>query len=324
MRVVAEPFGSEPVDQLGGLAALRKCQRAQSPVDEHRLEACGLAERRGPEAELPVEQRRVPEHDGALGPWGGVVADHGHRLAEQRCAQLARVRDRRRREHELRLGAVDAGEAPQAAQDVRHVRPEHTAVHVCLVDDHVAEIREDVAPAVVIRQEADVDHVRVGENHVRPLADLLSLLGRRVAVVDSRLEPGHAERCQRAELVLGKRLRRVEVEGAALGVTSQLVEHREVEGKRLPRGGAGRHEHVRAAARCVPHGTLMLVELWDCHGVTHARVELVRQRRRPCLARRLGGEVRQLLALEQTLPTQHVDAHLSDASLALPGCPGRG
>ena len=107
-------------------------------------------------------------------------------------------------------------------------------------------------------------------------------------------------------------------------MTCQLVEHREVEGERLPRGGAGRHEHVCSSVRRLPHGALVLVELWHRHGVAHARVELVRQRPPPCLARGLGDEVRQLLTLEQPLPTQHVDAHLADASLALPGCPARG
>ena len=123
------------MDQLGRLAALGEGQRAQPALDEHRLERRGLGERRRPQAELPVEQRRVPEHDRALGARCRVVADHGHRLAEQGRAELAGVRDRRRREHELRLGAVDAREPPQPPQDVRDVRAEHAAVDVRLVDD---------------------------------------------------------------------------------------------------------------------------------------------------------------------------------------------
>ena len=47
------------------------------------LELRGLGQRRAAQAELGVEQRRVPEHDRALGAWRRVVADHRHRLAEQ-------------------------------------------------------------------------------------------------------------------------------------------------------------------------------------------------------------------------------------------------
>ena len=98
--------------------------------------------------------------------------------------ELAGVRDGRRREQELWLGVVDPREPTQPAQHVRDVRAEDAAVHVRLVDDDVAEVREDVAPAVVVRQDADVEHVRVREDEVRPLADLPAALARRVAVVD--------------------------------------------------------------------------------------------------------------------------------------------
>ena len=132
------------------------------------------------------------------------------------------------------------------------MRTEDAAVDVRLVDDHVAKVREHVSPAVVIREEPHVDHVRVGQDHVRPLADLQALFGRRVAVVDRGLEPGDLEGRQRAELVLRERLGRVEIERAALGLPRQLVEHREVERERLPRRGAGRHQHVLAAMRRHP------------------------------------------------------------------------
>ena len=45
------------------------------------------------------------------------------------------------------LGAVDARDPAQAAQHVGDVRAEHAAVGVGLVDDHPAEVGEEVAPA---------------------------------------------------------------------------------------------------------------------------------------------------------------------------------
>ena len=44
------------------------------------------------------------------------------------------------------------------------MRSEDAAVHVRLVDDDVAEVREHVAPAVVVREDADVEHVRVRQD----------------------------------------------------------------------------------------------------------------------------------------------------------------
>ena len=68
------------------------------------------------------------------------------------------------------------------------MRAEHAAVHVRLVHDHVAQVLEDVPPAVVVGKDPDVEHVRVREDDVRPLPDLPSLLGLRVAVVDRRAQ----------------------------------------------------------------------------------------------------------------------------------------
>ena len=188
-RVVAEPVGGEAVDQLRRAAALGETERAQAALDQVGQQLRGLAEGARAEAELLVGERRVPEGDRPLGPRRGVVADHGRLDAEQPRAELAGVRDRRRGEQELRLGAVDPREPPQPPQDVGHVGAEDAAVDVRLVDDHVGEVREHVTPAVVVRQHAHVEHVRVGEDQVCPLAHLPAAVDGRVAVVDSHLQP---------------------------------------------------------------------------------------------------------------------------------------
>ena len=136
--------------------------------DEAREQARRVAESARADAELGVDQLGVPERDRPLGRRRGVAVDHGRRLAEQRFRQLRGVRDRRRREHELRLRPVRAGEPAQAAEHVRDVRAEDAAVDVRLVDDDVAQVREHVAPAVVVREHADVEHVRVGQDRRSP------------------------------------------------------------------------------------------------------------------------------------------------------------
>ena len=136
-----EPVGGEAVDQLGRLAALREADRAQAASDEPGQQLRRLAERARAQAELGVEERRVPERDRPLGARRRVVADDRPRRAPSSArAELAGVRDRRRGEQELRLGAVDPREPPQPPQDVRDVRAEDAAVDVRLVDDDVAEV----------------------------------------------------------------------------------------------------------------------------------------------------------------------------------------
>ena len=89
-------------------------------VDEPGQQPRRLAERARAQAELGVEERRVPERDRPL------RARRRRRrrrrstsTPSERARELARVRDRRRREQELRVGAVDAGEPAQPAEDVR-------------------------------------------------------------------------------------------------------------------------------------------------------------------------------------------------------------
>jgi hypothetical protein len=127
------------------------------------------------------------------------------------------------------------------------VRAEDAAVDVRLVDDDVAEVREHVSPAVVVREDADVEHVRVREDEVRPLADLPAALARRVAVVDRRLQALEPQLAERARLVLRERLRRVEVERARLRLARDRVEHGQVERERLPGRRARRDDDVLAA-----------------------------------------------------------------------------
>jgi hypothetical protein len=62
---------------------------------------------------------------------------------------------------------VDCTDAEQAADDARDVRPEHAAVHVRLVDDERLDGPKDARPAVVVGQDCDMQHVRIGEDDVR-------------------------------------------------------------------------------------------------------------------------------------------------------------
>ena len=190
------------------------------------------------------------------------------------------------------------------------MRPEDSAIDVRLVDDDIAEIGEHVAPAVVVRQQADVDEIGIREDRVRGGADPPPVLGRRVAVVERRPEPRKAVAGERPKLVLRERLRRIQVQDAGLPVARDRVENREVEGKRLAGRRPGRDENVLAAARGFPRRRLMGVERRHTDGVARAVGQLVRQRHVSPRALGLGPQVGELLALEQPLPAEDIDCHL--------------
>ncbi len=80
-----------------------------------------------------------------------VRRDDRRGLAGECERKLGRVRDCRRREEKLRPAPVHQREPPQSSQDVGDLRSEDTPIDVCLVDDDVAQVREKVAPAIVMR-----------------------------------------------------------------------------------------------------------------------------------------------------------------------------
>ena len=152
---------------------------------------------------------------------------------------------------------------------------------------------------------ADVEHVRVRENEVRPLADLPASLARRVSVVDRRLEPFQPEFGEPACLVLRERLGGIEVERARLRIACDRIEDGEVEGQRLPRGRAGGDDDVLAALRGLPGLGLVPVERGDAGGDKRrrdARVEIVGKLLDTRFAGWFAPAVRDLLAFEKVRP----------------------
>ena len=267
-----DAIGGEAVDQLGGLAALCEADRAQTARDEPGHQERCLRERARTDAELRVEERRIPEHDLALCVSRCVRLDDRRCLAGQCERELTWIRDRGGGQQELGLGAVDAGEPPQPPQHVADVGAEDAAVDVCLVDDDVAQVVQHVAPPIVVGEDADVQHVRVRQDHVRAAPDLPPPLGLRVAVVDRGTKSRQAEPREAARLILGQRLRRVEVQGACGRLARDRVEHREVESERLPGRRTGRDDDVLAACGRLPRLGLMGVEAADpCSGRARLR-----------------------------------------------------
>ena len=265
----------ETVDELGSLAALGKTDRAQAARDEGSQQPRRVAERAGPQSELGVEQLGIPEDDGSLRSSCGVVVDDLRLDPGQRRREVSGIGDRRRREQQLRLGSVHPCQTAEPAQDVADMRAEDAPVDVRFVDDEIAQVVHHIRPAVVVRQHSHVEHVGVREDHVRPFANLPPALCRSVAVVDRRADVRRPELCERARLVLGQGLGRVEVERPSFGLSGDRVQDGQVEAERLPRRRARGEDHVLPAPGCIPRRALMEIELGDGEHFAQARLELV-------------------------------------------------
>ena len=116
---------------------------------------------------------------------------------------------------------------------------------VDLIHHHVREAMEEVRPAIVEREDGDVQHVGVGEDHVGSATNTGPLVVRRVSVIDRCSDFRQVESIQRSRLVLCKGLGRVDEQRGPLGVLKRGFDDRDLEAKRLAGGRAcGQHDMV--------------------------------------------------------------------------------
>ena len=185
-------------------------------------------------APVPARRHRgFPQRKAAGRPRRRIL---GHRLCGptgQLRKSHVRVSHRRRGSDDDRGRAIVGGDAQQAAQDERDMGPEHSAVPVGLIDNDEAEVLEHPSEALVLGQNAAVEHVRVGEDDVRmPSRPVLRDL-RGVPVIAGRTHALDDEPFEFGQLIGGQGLRRRDVDrrGGAQLPASRLdrFEHRQPE-----------------------------------------------------------------------------------------------
>ena len=143
----------------------------------------GLQQAGAAQAQLTVDDRRVVEDEVALALGGAVMVDQRDRRLDQPLGQLLRVCQRRRGAKEVRVAAVEAADALQAAQHVGHVAAEDAAVGVQLVQHHVAQAAQQFGPLRMVGQDAGVQHVGIRQDGTCLASDAAALALRGVAVV---------------------------------------------------------------------------------------------------------------------------------------------
>ena len=126
---------------------------------------------------------------------------------------------------------------------------ENPAIDVKFVHNHVLQVGKELLPLGVVRQNAGVQHVRVGDHHVALLADGLSGIVRRVAVIgeglDVRLQFAD-EAMHLCHLVVGQGLCGEEIDGSGLGLLDDPLEYGDVVAQGLAAGCRRDKDHVPA------------------------------------------------------------------------------
>src|SRR5216684_5533299 len=171
--------------------------RRYTPGFEHRAPA---------NAHLAADERRVVEDESPLAARCAAPLDElDVLLFEQLAREVEGVGDCRRRADESWGRPIKGADSFQASNDVGDLASKQSAIRVQLIDDDEIEAREQSPPPRVVRQDARVQHVRVGDDDVAGLADRGAATRRSVAVirVDTHIDrKAVLERAQLRQLVL--------------------------------------------------------------------------------------------------------------------------
>src|SRR4029077_10701179 len=176
---------------------------------------------------------------------GPVRAEHFDFGFKQAGSELAGIGDGCGAADKLRIAAVKSRDAAKLSQHVAKVAPENAAVSVQLVENDVTQIFEQARPARVMRQDAGVQHVRIGQDDVAFLANGSARIGGSVAVVGENAEAVFetlVEVVKLGELVLRKRFGPEKVQRAGVGIFERGVQNRQVVTKCFS-GSCRRHDH---------------------------------------------------------------------------------
>ena len=130
-----------------------------------------------------VDKGRIPEGEGARALRTAVDVDHLRLDTSQRSEVLCRIGNGRAGSDELRFSAVQSTNSPQPPQYTGDLRAKDAAIGVRLVDDHEAQITKEATPDRVVGQDAQMQHVRVGEDDLAALPQPAAAAVRGVAIV---------------------------------------------------------------------------------------------------------------------------------------------
>ena len=152
----------------------------------------------------------------------------------------------------------------QAAHDIGDIGSEHAAIGVHLVNNNHAQVGEESPPAAVIRENALVQHVGVGENDVAPVADFSAQALRRVTIIrpchKSDTQTLLVECIQPPQLVLGKRFQRENIKASGVRLILKPFQDRQVIDHGFTAGRRRGHNHIFTVPNLVDSPVLVLIQ----------------------------------------------------------------
>ena len=143
--------------------------------------------------------------------------------------------------------------------------PNTPAVGMHLVDDHEFQVLEELRPLGMVREDALVQHVGIGDDDIPVRAHRLARIARRVAIegVSTDAEVARLVEFQQfRHLILGQRLGGEKIESFG-PLLQHRLDHRQVVAQRLAGGCRGDDDNMLAGRDAVPRLALMAVELPD-------------------------------------------------------------
>ena len=165
-------------------------------------------------------------------------------------------------------------------------------VGVQLVDDHEAQGLEELRPLGVVRQDALVQHVGVGDHDIAAGAHRLACIAGRVAVESEGAHAqftGFVERHQLRHLVLRQGFGGEHIQRLGFGLQRRL-QHRQVVAQRFARGGRCHDDRVFAAPHGFPGPRLVRVEPLHATRLQCPRQACIQVGRQRCVAAGPGGD----------------------------------
>ena len=209
-----------------------------------------------------INKRRIVQHNRFFTRRSPVPVNQSYRRSDKMFCQLLRIPDCCRTQNAHRIGSVKTGNPQQAAQQIRHVAAEYSAVLMHLVDNNIGKACKKSNPLRMVRQNPCMDHIGIGYNNPPFIPCILPERLRRVPVVyadaerNARTALTH-HRVQFALLVLTQCFCRKQVQCPRFRPFKERLHHRQIVAQRLARSGRrNNHCMLPGAGRGIRFGLM--------------------------------------------------------------------
>ncbi len=144
---------------------------------------------------VALDHGRVDQIEIAFRARRSIVIDQMKRPPKKRFDMFGRIADGGGRTDELGLAPMHLADAQQAPQNIGHMGTERSSIGVDFVDDDVFQPGEKGSPStIVVRQDARMEHVGIGNHEISLRLNPVSLFSGGVAIEGA--DPNRCAACR--------------------------------------------------------------------------------------------------------------------------------